>query len=258
MTSQKYQLSSVTNAMKILNIFKVSERKELSFTEITTITRIPKSTAHRLITSLKSEGFLSQNPRTGKYRLGLTLLTLGGIVSVHKQTYQEAFPFLEQLVREINETCHICLLEERDVVFFQRVHRKDPDHLITEEGRKGPVHCTSEGLILLAYQDKAHQERVLSGPLKRYTECTTTDPPQLRSRLTRIAKEGYAWCEGEYFKDYTSIAVPIRDYSSLVVSSLSLVTQTTRLQGKDTSFYMERLKETADDISEALGYFGDI
>ncbi|MFC5711695.1 IclR family transcriptional regulator [Thalassorhabdus alkalitolerans] len=258
MSSEKYRLSSVTNAMRILNIFKINKNKELSVTDIASQTNVPKSTAHRLITTLRKEGFLSQNPRTGKYRLGLALLTLGGVISVHKEIYREAFPYVEQLVRKIDETCHICLLEEQHVVYYYRVHRKAPEHLVTQEGRKSPVHCTSEGLLLLAFQESSYQERVLSEPLYRFTRYTITDPEKIRSRLSTIAAEGVAISEGEYFEGYTSISVPIRDYSYNVVSSLTLVSQTNRLKQKQYSYYVKQLRLTAYEISEALGYYGNI
>ncbi|WP_101845181.1 IclR family transcriptional regulator [Halobacillus sp. Marseille-P3879] len=258
MPSQKYLLTSITNAMKILNLYKTSKSKELSVTDISSQVNLPKSTAHRLITTLRREGFLSQNPRNGKYRLGLSLLTLGGVISVHKEIYRDTFPFVEQLVRKLDETCQICLLEEEHLVFYYRVHRNEPENLETNEGRKGPIHCTSSGLVLLAYQDLAFKEQVLSNPLRRYTPYTVTDPDKLLARLQSIEKEGFAFCEGEYYKGFSSVAVPIRDYSSNVVSSLTMISPTKRIKEKDLFFYVNHLKETASDISEELGFYGDL
>ncbi|SFK04477.1 transcriptional regulator, IclR family [Halobacillus dabanensis] len=258
MSSQKYLLTSIINAMRILNLYKTSKSKELSVTDISTRADLPKSTAHRLITTLRREGFLSQNPRNGKYRLGLSLLTLGGVISVHKEIYRDTFPFVEQLVREVDETCHICLLEEKHLVFYYRENRNEPENLVTNEGRKGPIHCTSAGLVLLAYQDPAFKEQVLSNPLRSYTPHTVTNPEELQTRLDSIEKEGFAVCDGEYYEGFSSVAVPIRDYSSNVVSSLTMICPTKRLKAKEISFYVNRLKETADDISEELGYYGEL
>ncbi|WP_181348089.1 IclR family transcriptional regulator [Thalassobacillus sp. CUG 92003] len=258
MSSQKYLLTSIMNAMRILNLFKTSKSKELSVTDIANQAELPKSSAHRLITTLCREGFLSQNPRNGKYRLGLSLLTLGGVVSVHKEIYRDTFPFVENLVRQVNETCQICLLEEKHLVFYYRVQRNEPEHLITNEGRKGPIHCTSAGLVLLAYQDMAFKDQVLSAPLQRYTSHTMTHPNELRERLQSIEGEGYAICDGEFYEGYSSIAVPIRDYSSNVVSALTMITPSKRLEKRERSFYVSHLKETANDISEELGFYGDL
>ncbi|WP_181351265.1 IclR family transcriptional regulator [Thalassobacillus sp. CUG 92003] len=252
----KYLLSSVLNAMQVLQLFK-NDKHDLSMAEISHAADLPKSTAHRLISTLTNEGFLSQNPRTGKYRLGLSLLTLGGVISVHKEIYQEAFPLLETLVRKVNETCHLCLLEKERVVYFYRSERKNPEMLVTDIGKKSPMHCTGEGLILLAYQDKSFTEYIFSKELKQYTPYTITDPEALRSTLETIRQKGYAISKEHYFRNFVGIAVPIRDYSSNVVSSLAIIGPTERINEGNYSYYIEALKRAASDISQELGYYGE-
>ncbi|SDH17429.1 transcriptional regulator, IclR family [Alteribacillus persepolensis] len=255
-TRDKYRLSSVRNAMKILQLYKHSSKKDFGVAEIARHTGLPKSTAHRLISTLRKEGFLSQHPRTGQYRLGLSLLTLGGVVSVHKEIYKDAFPILESLVKDIGETCHICLLEKEQVVYFYRVKRKNPERLITDIGRKNPIHCTSEGLVLLAYQEEAFVDHIIEQGLHRYTDNTITDGEHLKETLHKIREQGYAVSKEQYFPNYAGIAVPIRDYSSNVVSSLATIGPTTRISENSYNRYINTLKHTARDISEELGYFG--
>ncbi|MFZ4451187.1 IclR family transcriptional regulator [Salibacterium aidingense] len=258
MKRNKYQLSSVRNGMRILNLFKNVRNNDLGVTEIADKTGLAKSTAHRLISTLKQEGFLSQNPRTGKYRLGLSLLTLGGVISVHKEIYQEAFPLVESLVKEVKETCHICLLEENKVVYYYRVKRKDPERLVTNIGRKNPVHCTGEGLAILAFQDKSYIEQVLTGELPGFTGYTITEPGKIKERLHSIKETNYIICQDEYYLGYTSMAVPIRDYSGNVVSSLAMVGPGTRITEQRHPYYISSLMKTAEKISEELGYYGEV
>ncbi|RSL33576.1 IclR family transcriptional regulator [Salibacterium salarium] len=257
MTNNKYQLSSVQNAMTILNLFKSSKHNDLSVAEIAKKTGLAKSTAHRLISTLTKEGFLSKNPRTGEYRVGLSLLTLGGVISVHKEIYQAAFPLVESLVKEIKETCHICLIEQFEVVYYYRVKRKDPETLVTNIGRKNPIHCTSEGLALLAFQDEAYIEQVLNNGLPSFTNETMTTPSVIRDRLASIKEKGYVIATEEYYKGYIGIAVPIRDYSANVVSSLAMIGPVDRITEANYSYYITKLKETAAEISEEMGYYGD-
>ncbi|MFZ4452682.1 IclR family transcriptional regulator [Salibacterium aidingense] len=256
--TDKYQLSSVRNAMKILQLFKSSVNNDLGVSDISKKTALPKSTTHRLISYLTQEGFLSKNPRTGQYRLGLSLLTLGGVISVHKEIYKEAFPLVEALVKEIEETCHICLLENKQVVYFYKVNRENPETLETEVGRKNPIHCTSEGLVLLAYQDKAFIEDIAREDLKQYTGRTITNPHTLKMTLEAIKRDGYAITTEHLYEGYTGIAVPVRDYSSNVVSSLAMVGASDRLQEAKYPYYIKQLKKAASDISEALGFYGDV
>lgn len=61
------------------------------------LTNVPKSSVHRLITSLINEGYLTQIPQTGHYRLGIDILALGGVVNSRHKLYREALPLGEKL-----------------------------------------------------------------------------------------------------------------------------------------------------------------
>lgn len=254
---KKYLLSSVQNAMQILQIFKKDGKHELSLMDITREAGLPKSTTHRLISTLTNEGFLSQNPRTNKYRLGLSLLTLGGVISIHKEIYLEAFPLLEDLVQEIKESCHLCLLEKKEVAYFYRIEKESPEKLITDIGKKNPIHCTSEGQVLLAYQDQSYIDQVLEQDLESFTPHTITNPDVLKETLERIREKGYAISKEQFFLGYIGIAAPIRDYSSNVVSSLAIIGPTSRITEENYSFYINELINTASTISQELGYYGE-
>ncbi|MEK3644020.1 MULTISPECIES: IclR family transcriptional regulator [unclassified Aeribacillus] len=251
--SEKYWLSSVKNAMKILRLF-THKQKELGITEISKKLNISKSSAHRLVSLLVKEGFLSKNPRTNKYRLGLSILTLGGVIFSNHELYKEALPIVKRLVHTLNESAHICLLEEDQVVYLFRIESSQPDRLLTYIGRKNPIHCTSEGLCILAYQNKRTIEKVLSKKLYAYTPYTITDPDILKNELKKIKKQGFAISKDQFYVGYVGIAAPIRDYSGKVVSSLSMIGSTSRMTDDRFPVFIEHITQAAKSISEHLGY----
>lgn len=246
-------LTSVKNAMRILRLFN-KKQTELGLTSIAGQIGVPKSTAHRLISSLVEEGFLSKNPRTGKYRLGLSLLTLGGVISTHREMYREAFPIVSRLVEEVNETAHICLLENDGVVYLFRKESDRKNRLITSIGRKNPVHCTSEGLCILAFQDEKTIDRMLSGPLYPFTDRTLTDQEEVLEELASIREKGYCLSEGQFYEHFTGISAPIRDYTQYVVSSLSIIGSTETINTMTSPDLISHVIATADEISRQLGH----
>src|SRR5699024_1621022 len=225
-------LSSVVRALSILRLFN-QKRKELSFTEIVRLTDIPKSSAHRLINSLINEGFLTQNPRTNHYRLGLDILGLGGVVYSRHKLYREAMPLVKELSEELEESVHICYLENEEVTYLFRVESHHPDRLVTQIGRKNPIHCTSEGLCILAYQNDRKIQKVLQSHLYPYTDRTLITRAALFKEFQNIRKNGYCIAEETYFKKYTGIAAPIRNHMGEVVSSLSTIGRTSRFHERD-------------------------
>lgn len=250
----KKTLSSVTNALKILRLFSWKQR-ELSFTEIKNQLNLPKSSVHRYITALVEEGLLSKNPKTNHYRLGLSILSLGGAVFRHNELYMEALPIVEDLAKELDETVHICFLENQKVVYLFRIESSHPDRLVTQIGRKNPVHCTSEGLTILAFQPEDYVEAFLKQEFTAYTKHTLTDPKAIRKQLEKIRREDSCLLDSAFYENYMSIAAPIRDYTEDVVASLSVIGHSHRLMKKNTKNILAKVKEAARDISEHLGYY---
>lgn len=250
----KYTLSSVKNAMRILRLFNVKQ-KELGLTSIAEQIHVPKSTAHRMVTLLVKENFLSKNPRTGKYRLGLSLLTLGGVIFTHHEMYKEALPIVQSLVNKLNETAHICLLENDEVSYLFRKESERHHRLITHIGRKNPIHCTSEGLCILAFQDQKTIERVLAIPMYSYTSATFTSPEQVMEELDKIRHRGYAFSKDQFYEGFVGIAAPIRDYTQNVVSSLSIIGSTATITPDRFHFFIEEIVKVAAEISKHLGFY---
>src|SRR3954449_5134672 len=113
-------LSSVKNALRILNSFTMDE-PEKKVSDISSSLGLNKSTVSRTMTTLASEGFVFKDPETKKYRLGLSILSLSGIVNNNMDIYRESQPVLNRLVENIGETAHISVLDNLDVIYLQKV-----------------------------------------------------------------------------------------------------------------------------------------
>jgi IclR family transcriptional regulator, KDG regulon repressor len=253
-SDEKYILSSVKNAMRILRLFKVG-REEFSVTDIASQTNLPKSTAYRLISKMADEGFLSKNPKTNHYRLGLSILTLGGVITSHRDLFKEATPIVERVVEMLGETVHICLLENNDVVYLFRNEGRDSVRLLTDMGRKNPLHCTSEGLALLAFQDEKTINKYVEKDLYAYTSSTITDVEQLKNYLVEVKKNQYAISKDHFYEGFVGIAAPIRDYTENVVASLSVIGPTSRITEDKYPFFVKTIQDASNEISSLLGYY---
>ena len=106
----------------------------------------------------------------------------------------------------MDESAHICLMENMEVVYLFRVESRHPDRLLTQIGRKNPIHCTSEGLCILAFQDKGTINQLLQSKLYSFTPCTPTDPDKLLALISDIRQNDYCLLRDAYYENYTSIA----------------------------------------------------
>ena len=77
--------------MRLLNAFNI-DTSELGVSELARILKVHDSTVSRLASTLSDWGMLHKNPETGKYRLGVRLVTLGGLVIEHADLREVARP----------------------------------------------------------------------------------------------------------------------------------------------------------------------
>ncbi|GCL73042.1 MULTISPECIES: IclR family transcriptional regulator [Paenibacillus] len=248
-----YVLSSVKNALRILNSFSLDE-PEKKVTDLAKSLGLGKSTVSRLLSTLASEGFVTKDHETQKYRLGLSILNLNTIVTSNLEVERESLPVLQKLVDDIQETCHIAVLDGTDVIYIKKVECKHPIQILTHIGRRNPAYCTSSGRVLLAYQDEQVVRRILGGELKAYTTKTNTDPETILNLIKKAREQGYTVSVEELREGVTSISAPIRDYTNQVVNTLTVIGPTHRMNPANLKGYIHKIISAANEISVRLGY----
>ncbi|MEK3989721.1 IclR family transcriptional regulator [Robertmurraya sp. FSL R5-0851] len=247
-------LSSVKNALRILRSFTMEE-PEKKISDLSTTLGINKSTVSRTMATLASEGFVYKDPESRKYRLGLSILSLSGIVNSHMDIYKESQSVLNRLVESIGETAHISVLDSDEVIYLQKVDCHHPVRVLTNVGKRNPPYCTSSGKVLLAYADDQLVDRVIEKGLTRYTKNTITDPSKLRAHLKQIKENGYTFSSEEILEGVNSIAAPVYDYRGKVIAALAVVGPKQRIQANKVPGYTKKVIQAATEISNRMGYW---
>lgn len=245
-------LSSVQNALRILNLFS-PQTKELSLAEIASQTGINKSSVHRLLTHLEEEGFVEKDNVTRRYRLGLSLLQLSGVVLSHLEIHHAAKHDLELLAEKTGKYAHLGIIENGELVYLRKIEGKEPITLTSFIGRSNPAYCTGCGKIILAYQPEI-TETVIENGLTKYGPHCITDPDQLRSDLERIAVQGFAICVDEIYEGVISIAAPVRDFTGNVIAGISVVGLKHQFKQNEIAETIPLVVNAGWSISNQLGY----
>jgi DNA-binding IclR family transcriptional regulator len=68
-TKQTYRVQVLERTFRILDVL-AEDNAGVGLTKMAKLLKLHKSTAHRLIMVLESNGFVEKNAATGKYRLG--------------------------------------------------------------------------------------------------------------------------------------------------------------------------------------------
>ena len=247
------RLSSVTGAVRVLKCFSELE-PEIGISSLSERLHLAKSTVHRLASTLLAEGLLDQNPDNGRYRLGIHLFIMGALVRRRLSVSNMAQPFLSTLREQVDETVHLAILKETDIIYLYNLESRHAIRMKSYIGSLKPAFCTSEGRAMLAFASDEVVNRVLRGPLNPRTPSTLVSPAKLRKVLAEVHAQGYALDDEESELGMRGIAAPLRDISGSVVAAIGIGGPSQRLTLKKLRGLAPLLLNTADAISTQLGY----
>jgi DNA-binding IclR family transcriptional regulator len=213
--------SSLARAVRILDAFSPDE-PALPVTEIARRAGLHVATASRLVAELVSHGLLTRGPDRS-VRIGMRMWELAARASPTLSLRDAAMPFLEDLHAVVGHHAQLGVRDGEDVLFVERLSARDAVVNFSRVAGRLPLHVTSSGLVLLAYGDAELQERVLSRPLRRYTDRTIGTADELRAAMAEVRRQGYALLPGHVHDEATGIAVPVRNALGEVVAGLSVI-----------------------------------
>lgn len=248
------KIGSVQRAIDILNLFK-SQSPELGTTEIARALSLHKSTTASLVYTLEANGFLAQNPTTRKYHLGFKIVERAFAMLDQVEVRQVAYPHLQALRNEWNESVNLAVLDGSEVVYVERMLGTKALGMRSEVGRREPAHSTALGKALLSCLANAQVvELVKRCDLPAMTAKTITDSNRLLTELEQVREQGYAVDDEENEIGGRCVAVPIFDHTGQAIAAVSISAPTARLPLSDVPQAGAMVLKTAKAISRELGY----
>jgi DNA-binding IclR family transcriptional regulator len=163
----------------------------LSLAELAAEADLPRSTVHRIVKALESEGLVAPVSASSGFRLGSGLLQLASasrewlVATIH--------PELVALSERVRETVDLAVLSSDRVLFIDQVARPQRLQTVSAVGVSFPLHSTANGKALLATLDDAEVRRLLPRSLRRLTCHTVTSLDVLLTELAEVRSTGLAW-----------------------------------------------------------------
>jgi DNA-binding IclR family transcriptional regulator len=246
-------LKSLVKVVRVLECFSIRNRT-LSLTNLCAATGYPKSTVHRLLAAMRETGLLDQDVGRDRYRLGMKLFEFGNTVLANMDLHREARPFVDALTRQGGQAVHLAVFDGRRAIVIHRADASPEKSLAAHTIEQAPVHCTSVGKAILAFQPEAVIKKIIEAGLMRYTETTITDPKLFLAALSTVREKGDALDEGEHQPGLRCIGAPIRDEMSQVIGGISLTGPAWRLPLAEVDGLAKVVVHHANAISAALGH----
>lgn len=245
-------VQSVDRAITVMEF--LSRRGWSGVTEVARELEIHKSTAYRLLTTLRDRGLVEQDVATEKYRLGFGLVALASSVTADLDVARCARPVCDRLAERTLETVTVAVLEGDDGVIIYQSNSRSSALSVSWEGQHTPLHATAAGKIFLHHMREDQRRRLLRRPLQGYTESTVTKPAALQKESLASEDRGY-WHTVEELEDgLSAVAAPIRCADGTVVAAVSVSGPAFRLPEESFEEVGGLTVEAAAEISRCLGF----
>jgi DNA-binding IclR family transcriptional regulator len=230
--------ATALRALKVLEALAQS-RDALSAAEVAEIIDADRTTAYRMLMTLIEAGYVVRDRRARAYRLGYKVLTLSRALLSGNEKSELVAVCLREISAHTGEAVHYSVLERDCAVLVQRAMGTQRVTIDFQIGDRAPLHCTSIGKVLLAYQEPALSEAAILMGLPRLARNTITDPARLRAELRKVRTQGYAYDDMEFADDMRCVAVPVIEKDGRVTSGISL-------SGPASRYNRQKLRELRD------------
>jgi IclR family transcriptional regulator, KDG regulon repressor len=207
--------------------FFTEEQPEVSLAELVNRFGLGKTTTHRYAMSLRQEGLLRYNQRTGRYSLGIKLIRLGRVAQAGSQLLDVAGPHLESAANDLNETAVLAIWDGSLPVVVRVAYPPRRNIFVAVRVGDRLTPSAAQSLVMRAY---------LNG----------REP-----RLADVRRLGYAV---KHYDDTGTVAVarPIFQDGQIVATIAALGTLAT-IDEQSLKTVAERLGEAAERIRRDLG-----
>jgi IclR family KDG regulon transcriptional repressor len=216
------------------------------------------STTGRLLQAMKETGLLRQNQDLRTYSLGGKVLTWAGVYMSTLDIRRKAFPAMQRLHRDTQETISLYIQEGIDRVCVERLESTRSVRIVAQLGKRLPLYAGSAGKVFLAYLPPEKRDQILSmTQLKPLTPATIVNPHILHKELEKIKKMGYSVSHGEWIPEASGVSAPIFDLNGEITAAVTISGPGQRFTEENVNKFVDEIVRVAQEISQDLGYTGE-
>lgn len=250
MDTQEYATlnTSVGKALRILEVLG-DKGDPVGVSAIARAADLPKSTVFRLLSLMEQGRYVE---RVGQqWRLGRQLFELGNVVAFCQPEHLRdlAIPYLLDLYKVSQQTVHLALLDDTDVVYLEKVFGHSTMPLPTRVGGRLPATVCALGKAMLTFTDADILTEALTEQLQARTPHSIVVPNVMMEELRRTRDTGVAFDREESVLGIHCVAAPIRGDDGRSVAAISV---TGPVGNFDVDAFARPVRRAASAVSELV------
>lgn len=246
------QVQAVSRAVALLEAI-ASRDAGASLTELSGQTGLHKTTAWRLLATLRDTGLVRYLEDEGRYTLGSKALQLGVRARVQMLPVPVVRAVLVRLRDRVNETCHLAVPEGAGLIYVEKIESTQAVRIASSVGDRLSLHCTALGKSYLAFQrEDVIDDRLSVLHLVARTDWTITDTGTLRRELQRVRERGFAIDDRENESQMRCVGAPIIGEDGTAVAAISVSAPVARLSLQAAKVTGQLLREAAEELGASV------
>jgi IclR family transcriptional regulator, KDG regulon repressor len=213
------------------------------------------ATVQRILSVLKSYGFVRQDTRTRQYVAGNIFYRFLEHLNNTNNLTGTGRQFMETVARKTCETVYLNIIQGHLRICIDTIESNRALKAGMPIGNQSPLFAGASAKCLLAFSSDAFQKKYFAAVTPApVTEATIVDPDALAAELAKIKTRGYAVSLGERTPGIGSVSAPVFDYNGRILASLSLAVPEIRTRDKHHfSHCITLLTDAACAFSSAMG-----
>jgi len=247
--SSRYPTPALEKGLDILEMF-ASEPTGLTKSDVARKLGRTISEIFRMLLCLEERGYIAQSPGTDRYNLTLHLFRLAQEHPPIKRMTMQALPIMQQVAHELNQSCHLGVLNGEQVVIIAQVDSPVSPGFYVKAGAVVDLMHAATGHVILAHQTQEACARAIQAWCKRHR---TEAPRDLTSHLAAIKERGYEEKESYEVEGIINVSYPVLDEHGHAAAALT-VPYIRRIDDSTTTAIVRQvLKRASSQLSKEIG-----
>lgn len=248
-------IQSVHRVMAIIEYLS-DVQGSVAISEIAKAVNLNKSTVHRLLATLKSEGYVAQD-EANFYHLTFKLCRISRQIILGVPIANVAKLHLKALSDDVKETAHLMVQEGLYTVYLHREEspKTSQKNAVLTVGKYLPLHVTSAGKSILAeFSDEELVKYWQEADTRKLTPSTIDNFNDLKQELKTIRECGYALDNEENTLGICCIGTSIAKRRNSPSIGLSISGIKERMNKERIPDLWGALSRTRENIMANMGY----
>lgn len=220
--------------------------------EISKGMKAAKPTTLKILNTLELLGWVHRDSLTKQYFLGTQLITYADKALKSIDIAKIAYPYLQKLRDETQETINLGILRDQKVILIQKLESPQSIKLQSTIGGTMNLYSSAMGKAILAtFTTQQLNDYLSTHDLKALTSNTLTSSTKLRKNIGLIKQTGFAMDSQENEPDVFCIGATIKKGTRLY-GAFSISTPSYRLPEERKNKFVRLLLNTQAEIENAI------